>query len=106
MGVSTVYLKKNYNHELKCGKEIANALVTENMYQQAMKDSPAAMPVAMFIAKTQMKWREKDEENSAPRVVFDFGSLTYEERQAIRQNLLSNKKSEPITIDGDYTSDE
>ena len=109
IGVSATHLKNKYAHELKCGKEIADALVAENIYQQAMKDSPAAMPAAMFIAKSRMGWREKeDPKDNRPSIVFDFGNLTYEERAALRENILirDQSKPQPITIDGEIVEDD
>jgi len=107
VGVSRTHLKNTYAHELKCGREIADALVTENIYQQAMKDSPSAMPAAMFIAKTRMGWREKDDEkNAGPSIVFDFGSLTYEERLALRESLMKKIEPQPLTIEGEIADDE
>jgi hypothetical protein len=107
MGVSASHLKSKYAHELKCGKEIADALVAENIYQQAMKDSPAAMPAAMFIAKSRMGWREKeDPKDNRPNIVFDFGSLTYEERAALRENLLQKVQPQPLTIEGEVLEDD
>jgi hypothetical protein len=107
VGVSTTYLKTKYGHEIKCGREIANALVTENIYQQALKDSPSAMPAAMFIAKARMGWKEKeDPRESQPAIVFDFGSMTYEERLALKSMLQSRTQPEPITIEGEVLDDE
>jgi hypothetical protein len=102
IGVSTTHLKNTYKHELKCGKELADALVVENIYQQAMKDSPAAMPAAMFIAKSRMGWREKEEaKDNRPSIVFDFGSLSFEERAALRETLLQKVSPPPLTIEGE-----
>jgi hypothetical protein len=102
IGVSTTHLKNTYKHELKCGKELADALVVENIYQQAMKDSPAAMPAAMFIAKSRMGWREKEEaKDNRPNIVFDFGSLSFEERAALRETLLQKVSPPPLTIEGE-----
>ena len=91
--VSKTYLKTHYANEIKNGREIANALVAENIYQQAMKDSPSAMPAAMFVAKTRMGWKE-EKADERPQIIFDFGSLTYEERQALNERL-KNKLSAP-----------
>jgi hypothetical protein len=72
-----------------------------------MKDSPAAMPAAMFIAKSRMGWREKEDlKDNRPNIVFDFGSLTYEERAALRESLLQKVKPEPLTIEGDVAEDD
>jgi len=102
IGVSTTHLKNTYKHELKCGKELADALVVENIYQQAMKDTPAAMPAAMFIAKSRMGWREKEEaKDSRPSIVFDFGSLSFEERAALRETLLQKMAAPPLVIEGE-----
>ena len=87
--VSKTYLKTHYANEIKNGREIANALVTENIYQQAMKDSPAAMPAAMFIAKTRMGWKEERGDENRSNIIFDFSSLTYEERAALKERLIA-----------------
>lgn len=107
VGVSTTYLKTKYGHEIKCGREIANALVTENIYQQAMKDSPSAMPAAMFIAKARMGWKEKEEDKqTGPSIVFDFGSMTFEERAALRNMIMQRTQPEPLTIEGEIVEHE
>ena len=102
VGVSKTWLKQHYVNEIRCGRQIANALVVENLYQQAMKDSPAAMPAAMFIAKSRMGWREKEEaKDNRPSIVFDFGSLSFEERAALRETLLQKISPPPLTIEGE-----
>ena len=102
IGVSTTHLKTTYKHELQCGKELADALVVENIYQQAMKDSPAAMPAAMFIAKSRMGWREKeDAKDNRPNIVFDFGNLSFEERAALRENILQKIVPPSLIIEGE-----
>jgi lambda repressor-like predicted transcriptional regulator len=85
-GVSKTYLKTHYANEIKNGREIANALVAENIYQQAMKDTPAAMPAAFFVAKTRMGWKE-EKQDQRPNIVFDFSNLTYEERMALKERV-------------------
>jgi len=99
-GVSKTYLKTHYANEIKNRREIANALVAENIYQQAMKDSPSAMPAAFFVAKTRMGWKEAKEENK-PSIVFDFSSLTYEERQVIREQVRAKLAPPTINEDGE-----
>jgi hypothetical protein len=67
-----------------------------------MKDSPAAMPAAMFIAKSRMGWREKEEaKDNRPNIVFDFGSLTFEERAALRESLLNKISPPSLVIEGE-----
>jgi len=98
LGVSKSYLEKHYKTEIKCGREIANALVVENLYQQAMKDGSSAVQAGIYITKARMGWRDKDEErNRAPAVVFDFSGLDYDERL----RLMSKISGQPIEEDED-----
>ena len=104
VGVSRSHLEKNYKMEIKTGKAQANALVVENLYQQAMKDTPASIPAAMFIAKARMGWSDKDrEENTRPSVVFDFSGLSYDEKMEMIEKLENRKNNmklinaEPVT---------
>ena len=87
---SKTWLKKTFAVELRYGKTVANALVTENLYQQAMKDSPSAVPANIFIHKAIMGYSDKKPENapnSGPQVVFDFSGLTYEERARLMHTI-------------------
>lgn len=105
VGVSRSHLEKNYKMEIKTGKAQANALVVENLYQQAMKDSPSAVPAAMFLAKARMGWSDKDrEENARPSVVFDFSGLSYEEKMEMIERL-ENKKNNMKVIEGEVITD-
>jgi hypothetical protein len=110
VGVSRTFLKTHFQHEIKNGRELANALVTENIYQQAMKDSPAAMPAAMFIAKTRMGWGADEEKKNQNTVIFDFGNLSPEERSLLREQLImkitsKNKPNDDI-IEGEILDDD
>lgn len=89
VGVSRSYLAKHFAQEIKVGKLIGDALVTENLYRQAMKDTPAAVPAAIYITKARMGWTDKHPDENAGRnqIIFDFSSLGYEERIALRQKL-------------------
>jgi len=82
MKVSRSWLSKNYAFEIKSGRAIADALVVENLYQQAIKDTPSSITAGMYITRARMGWKDKPDpkETERPQVVFDFGDLTYEER--------------------------
>jgi hypothetical protein len=103
LGVSKSWLRENYGHEIKAGREIADALVVENLYAQAMKDTPASIQAGMYITKTQMGWRDKqdDEYNRAPQVIFDFSGLSYEERGLLMDKLRNKSLSPADTIEGE-----
>ena len=88
VGVSRTFLKDHFQHEIKNGRELANALVTENIYRQALKDSPAAIPAAMFVAKTRMGWGAEEEKKNQNTIIFDFGNLDPEERMLLREQLI------------------
>ena len=102
VGVSKTWLKQNYINEIRCGRQIANALVVENLYQQAMKDTPSSVQAGIYITKSQLGWRDKpaDEEFNRPAVVFDFSNLPYEERMAMLQKL-TPRMSNPKLIEGE-----
>jgi len=102
VGCSKSWLRAKYNHEIKSGKEIADALVVENLYQQAMKDTPASVQAGIYITKARMGWKDKqdDHELARPQVVFDFSGLDYEERLALRSKL-QIKVNGPQTIDAE-----
>lgn len=91
VGVSRSFLAKHFAQEIKVGKLIGDALVTENLYRQAMKDTPAAVPAAIYITKARMGWTDKPTEENAQRnqIVFNFSGLDYEERLALREKLQS-----------------
>ena len=108
------WLKKTFAMELRYGKTVANALVTENLYQQAMKDSPSAIPANIFIHKAIMGYSDKKPENtpnSGPQVVFDFSGLTYEERAQLMQTIRistgqTTLEEEEDMIEGEYEVEE
>lgn len=112
VGVSKSWLEKNYKHEIRCGREMANALVVENLYQQAMKDSPSSIQAGIYITKARMGWKDKpdDEGNKAPAVVFDFSGLDYDERVRLMERIKMRKGNhldeEVPVIEGEVLEDE
>ena len=102
VGVSKTWLKQNYINEIRCGRQIANALVVENLYQQAMKDTPSSVQAGIYITKSQLGWRDKpvEDEFNRPAVVFDFSNLPYEERMAMLQKL-TPRMNNPKLIEGE-----
>jgi hypothetical protein len=107
VGVSKTWLKQNYINEIRCGRQIANALVVENLYQQAMKDTPSSVQAGIYITKSQLGWRDKpaEDEFSRPAVVFDFSNLPYEERMAMLHKL-TPRMSNPKLIEGEVIHDD
>lgn len=104
LGVSRAWLTKNYQDEIKSGRTIGNALVVENMYNQALKDSPSSIQAGQFILRTQVGWKEKpseDQINPRPTIVFNFADLSYEERIALLSRA-QEKLGGPLIIDGEY----
>jgi hypothetical protein len=112
VGVSKSWLEKNYKHQIRCGREMANALVVENLYQQAMKDSPSSIQAGIYLTKARMGWKDKPDEegNKAPAVVFDFSGLDYDERVRLMERIKLRKGNhlddEVPTIDGEVVEDE
>jgi hypothetical protein len=97
LGVSKNWLRKHHMQEIKFGREIANALVVENLYAQAMKDAPSSIQAGIYLTKARMGWRDKDEDKSAaPSVVFDFSDMDPDERLALmrRISVTQGKKQE------------
>lgn len=107
LGVSKTWLKEHYGHEIKAGRAIADALVVENLYAQAMKDTPASIQAGMFITKTQLGWREKKDEDdfARPQVIFDFSNLSYEDRAQLMHRLKLPKPSDDMVIDAEYVDE-
>lgn len=94
VGVSKTWLFKNYGEDIRAGKQIANALVVENLYQQAMKDAPSSIQAGIYITKARMGWKDKDDEGSKqPAVVFDFSGLDYDERINLMNRIKARKEN-------------
>ena len=58
MDIATLY--KYYDKDIKAGQAETARLVGQNLAQMAMGTGKEAMIAAMFYAKTQMGWREKE----------------------------------------------
>lgn len=101
LGVSKRWLQLNHKHEVQYGRQIANSLVVENLYQQAMKDQPSSIQAGIYLTKARMGWRDKDDDSSnrPPPVVFDFSALSYDERMAILEKMSHSTGS--TVIEGD-----
>lgn len=96
IGVSKSWVEKHYREEIKLGKDLANALVVENLYQQAMKDSPSSIQAGIYITKARMGWKDKPEEENkqaGPSVVFDFSGLDYDERIRLMETIKMRKQN-------------
>jgi hypothetical protein len=111
VGVSKAFLHKNYADDIRSAKEIANALVVENLYAQAMKDSPSSIQAGIYITKARMGWNDKHEEKEqAPAVVFDFTGLDYDERLRLMEKIKikqgAKSDNNHKTIDGDAVENE
>jgi hypothetical protein len=101
LGVSKRWLQLNHKHDIQYGRQIANALVVENLYQQAMKDQPSSIQAGIYLTKARMGWRDKDEDsaNRPPPVIFDFSSLSYEERMNMLEKM--SHSTGATVIEGD-----
>ena len=102
VGVSRAWLTREYGNEIKNGRQIANALVVENLYQQAMKDTPSSINAGIYLTRSQMGWKDKPDQTDMgrPQVVFDFGQLSYEER-AYLIDKVRDKIGGPKIIEGE-----
>lgn len=110
VGVSRAWLTREYGHEIKNGREIADALVVENLYQQALKDTPSSINAGIYLTRARMGWKDKPDaaEFVRPSVVFNFGDLSYEERIHL-MNRVKTKIGGTQIIEGEVyedTSDE
>jgi hypothetical protein len=94
IGIDVKTLYKYYRKELDSGKERANAKVARFLWDgasgQALKDGSASYAdcarLAMFYAKTQMGFSEKD-----TRVhQFDLSNLTNDQLEAIANGRLTS----------------
>ena len=106
IGCSLKWLKENHADQIHYAREIANALVSENLYRQAMKDNPASINAAIYITKAKMGWADKkdDESRSPPQVIFNFGDMSYDERMHLMQKI-KFQLGQPVDqeyLDGEY----
>lgn len=109
LGISKRWLLDNFKHEIAYGRQIANALVVENLYQQAMKDQPSSIQAGIFLTKSRMGWRDKDPEDvqRGPSIVFDFSNLPENERLNMLQKLAPKSKDQKfIEAEYEHISDE
>jgi hypothetical protein len=51
-------LRKYFREEIDFGRDHACANVVANLYRQATKDDPRAIPAAIYWTKAQMGWKE------------------------------------------------
>jgi len=112
-GVSKAFIFKHYKDDVRAAKEIANALVVENLYTQALKDSPSSIQAGIYLTKARMGWNDKPEEkDQQPSVVFDFTGLDYDERLRlmttikIRQGHKVPKQEDDDIIEGSAVENE
>lgn len=89
LGCSLKWLKETHGDDIHYAREIADALVSENLYRQAMKDNPASINAAIYISKARMGWADKkdDVSRTPPQVVFNFGDMSYDERMHLMQKI-------------------
>jgi len=66
IGVVRDTLKKHYEPELTTSRAVANAKVVANLYRQATRDSPQAIPAAIAWVKMQMGWSDRPPAVEAP----------------------------------------
>lgn len=106
MKVSRSWLSKNYAFEIASGRQIADALVVENLYQQALKDTPASINASIYLTRARMGWRDKPDmkEHDRPQVIFNFGDLSYEERAHLI-NKVSTQIGGTQIIEGEIYDD-
>lgn len=103
LGMSRAWLSKNFGDEIRAGRSVANALVVENMYEQALKDAPSAINAGQFILRSQLGWSDKPDQtqvNPRPNIIFNFGDLSYEERIALLEQAKA-RIGGPMIVDGD-----
>jgi hypothetical protein len=60
IGIDDKTLRKWYRHELDTGKAKANAKMAQNIFQKALGNGPQSGTLAIFWAKTQMGWKERE----------------------------------------------
>lgn len=58
LGISRPTLELHFAHELETGISVANSQVAANLFRQATKDDPKAVPAAIFWLKTRAGWSE------------------------------------------------
>lgn len=70
LGITDRTLRKYYRKELDTAETKANAMVAQNLFRQATRDDPKAIPAAIFWMKTRAKWSEKIEHEHSGEVQF------------------------------------
>lgn len=60
VGIARETLRKHYDYELTFSKAVANAKVVANLFRQATKDSPSAIPAAIYWCRTQLGWDARE----------------------------------------------
>lgn len=58
LGISDDTLRKYFAKELAAGGAKSHATIVANLYRQATKDDPRAIPAAIFWSKTRLGWKE------------------------------------------------
>jgi AraC-like DNA-binding protein len=107
VGVSKTHLRRHFINEIRYGKAMGDALVVENLYQQAMKDAPSSIQAGIYLTKARMGWRDKeDDSKKGPSVVFNFSGLSYEERNKLIGQLEHQKTGGEIDLDNDDEASE
>lgn len=101
MDISDETLRKYYPNELETGASRMNAMVAQNLYSIATSKGQGAVSAACFWLKTRARWHEVSRtEHTGPdggplqveTQTIDASELSREERDVIRQTLLSAKE--------------
>lgn len=101
MGISDETLRKYYPSELETGASRMNAMVAQNLFSIATSQGQGSVAAAIFWMKTRARWHETSRtEHTGPdggplqveTQTIDASELSREERDVIRQALMSAKE--------------
>ena len=97
-------LMRHYRDELDTGVARANTLVAQNLFSIATSKGQGSVAAAIFWMKTRARWRETDRlELTGPdgrpieveeRKMLDITALSWEQRDQLKQILLTVDKEE------------
>jgi hypothetical protein len=58
IGIDPKTLRKHFRAEIKTGKQTANAMVAQSLFNKAIGTGHQSVAAAIFWLKTQARWRE------------------------------------------------
>ncbi|MCX7898570.1 MAG: hypothetical protein N2444_00515 [Methylocystis sp.] len=86
--ISRNTFEKHFENEIKTAAAEAGAKVVANLFRQATRDDPKAIPAAIFWCKTRLRWQERlDLHHSGAIANYDLSKLSDEQLRALETIL-------------------